>query len=256
MDRRRFLIGAGLTVGAAGLGAVGFSLWDNDTRPLALVYRGPASTPGCSEGVAALLDSAGFHPAYCGPDEEYAVSGETLAKAAVYAQPGGGDLDPAWRRMRDHADEIRGYVRGGGNYLGFCLGGYLAGATPGFGLLPGDTDQYPGSSGAHLRSTKDMVLPVTWRGTEHRMYFQDGPMFQLRSDAAATILATYSSGAVAAAVVPYGRGRVGVVGPHPEADQSWFSGEHLDSTDALHPELGRDLIATTVDRAPGGPAGT
>ena len=68
MDRRRFLIGAGAAVGAAGLAASGISLWGADHRPLALVYRGPASTPGCPEAVAALLEPAGFRTVYCGPD--------------------------------------------------------------------------------------------------------------------------------------------------------------------------------------------
>jgi glutamine amidotransferase-like uncharacterized protein len=248
MDRRRFLIGAGAAVGAAGLTAVGFSLWGADYRPLALVYRGPASTPGCPEAVAALLEPAGFRTVYCGPDEDIPLSADSLAKAAVYAQPGGGDVDSAWRKLRAHADDVRTFVRNGGNYLGFCLGGYLAGATPGFNLLPGDTNEYARSRGADVRTTRDTVLPVTWRGTTQRMYFQDGPMFLLNPGSPATVLATYSSGAVAAAVAPYGKGKVGVVGPHPEADQSWFTDARLDSDGALHPELGHDLITTTVAR--------
>jgi hypothetical protein len=249
MDRRRFLLGAGILTGAAGLTAIGIAVFEPepDSRPLALVYRGPASTEGCPEAVAALLGSQ-YRVAYTGPDEEYPLTAESLAKAALYAQPGGGSLDPAWRKMRDHADDIRAYVRGGGNYLGFCLGGYLAGASPGFALLPGDTDQYVGSPGAHLHSTSDTVLTVAWRGVRQELYFQDGPVFTLTTGAPATILATYPTGAVAAAVTPYGKGKVGVVGPHPEADQTWFRDAHLDSTGALHPELGHDLVATTVAR--------
>lgn len=247
MDRRRFLLGAGVLAGAAGLTAVGITVFEPDSRPLALVYRGPASTEGCPEAVAALL-SPQYRVAYIGPDEEYQLNADSLAKAVLYAQPGGGSLDPAWRKLRDHADDIRTYVRHGGNYLGFCLGGYLAGASPGFDLLPGDTDRYVRSEGAHLRSTRDTVLAVTWRGVRHDLYFEDGPLFKLKTGAPATILATYPTGAVAAAVTPYGQGRVGVVGPHPEADRSWFDDAGLDSTGALHPELGRDMIATTVAR--------
>ncbi|MBB4683438.1 BPL-N domain-containing protein [Amycolatopsis jiangsuensis] len=247
MDRRRFLLGAGVLTGAAGLTAAGITVFAPDSRPLALVYRGPASTEGCPEAVAALLGSQ-YRVAYTGPDEEYPLTADSLAKAALYAQPGGGGLDPAWRRMREHAGDLRDYVRGGGNYLGFCLGGYLAGRSPGFGFLPGDTDQYIGSQGAHLRSTRDTVLPVTWRGERRQMYFQDGPLFTLEPSAPATVLATYPTGAVAAAVTPYGKGKVGVVGPHPEADESWFHDARLNSAGALHPELGRDLVATTVAR--------
>lgn len=82
------------------------------------------------------------------------------------------------------------------------------------------------------------------------MYFQDGPEIRLRPGAAATVLATYGSGAPAAVVCDYGKGRVGVVGPHPEADQSWYTGAGVPNHDGVHPELGYDLIETTVNPSP------
>lgn len=41
---------------------------------------------------------------------------------AVFAQPGGPDLDRTWPMMKPHADAVRGFVEDGGIYLGFCLG--------------------------------------------------------------------------------------------------------------------------------------
>src|SRR5690242_16680656 len=127
MKRRQVLIGAGAAV-VAGLGLGTYRLTAKD-RPLALVYRGPASCSGCSESVAALLRTMdnGFHTEFCGPDEALQISPQTLATAVVYAQPGGGDVRSAWRRLRAHANDIREFVHNGGNYLGFCLGAYLAG---------------------------------------------------------------------------------------------------------------------------------
>jgi glutamine amidotransferase-like uncharacterized protein len=139
--------------------------------------------------------------------------------------------------MRQHADDIKNWVNAGGHYLGFCLGGYLAGATPGFALLPGDTSQYISSPQATVGDSDDTVVPIRWRGQLRHMFFQDAPVFRLNRGAAATVLATY------------GAGSVGVVGPHPEADQSWYT-SGLTNPDGIRPDLGYDLIQTTLQAAP------
>ncbi len=61
------------------------------TRPAALVYRGPAGCPGCSEAVAALLQRSKwrFDVTYVGPNETLQLSAATLQSAALFAQPGG-----------------------------------------------------------------------------------------------------------------------------------------------------------------------
>ncbi|GGO00969.1 hypothetical protein GCM10010116_01630 [Microbispora rosea subsp. aerata] len=211
-------------------------------RPLALVYRGPASIPGCSEAVAGLLKASrwGFDVRYTGPREDVPLSAEALAGAAVYAQPGGGDLDRGYRHLKRHRGMLRDYVAGGGRYLGFCLGGYLAGATPGFALLPGDTDQYIATPGATVDDEDDTLVDVRWRGRDRTLFFQDGPCFLLDPENEATVLATYPNGAVAALVVPYGAGRVAVVGPHPEATDDWFTDARLPVRQAR--DLGLDLV--------------
>lgn len=219
-----------------------------DTRPVALIYRGRASCAGCSDAVATVLQHGltSFRTVFCGPDEKVPLSASSLAGATVYAQPGGGSVGPAWRRMRQHADDIRHWVHGGGHYLGFCLGAYLAAATPGFALLPGNTNQYITSPAATVDTTDDTIIPVLWRGKPRHMFFQDGPIFRLNTGTNATVLATYNNGEPAAVVAPYGFGWVGVVGPHPEADQSWYSDAGLTNPDGIRPDLSYDLIETTV----------
>jgi glutamine amidotransferase-like uncharacterized protein len=150
--------------------------------------------------------------------------------------------------MRQHADDIKNWVNAGGHYLGFCLGGYLAGATPGFALLPGDTSQYISSPQATVGDSNDTVVPIRWRGQLRHMFFQDAPVFRLNRGAAATVLATYDTGDFAAVVTAYGAGSVGVVGPHPEADQSWYT-SGLTNPDGIRPDLGYDLIQTTLQAA-------
>jgi glutamine amidotransferase-like uncharacterized protein len=219
--------------------------------PLALVYRGKAAKPSeCSDAVAALLATSphGFDVRFVGPKEELRLTGDVLARAVLYAQPGGGELGPAYRRMRRHRNTIRAYVATGGRYLGFCLGGYLAGATPGFALLPGDTDQYIRTHGATVRTTGDTLVEVGWRGRRRYLFFQDAPVFRLdRSADDVDVLARYPNGELAAVVVPFGSGRVGVVGPHPEATADWYRDCRLPDPDPHHAELGHDLIDTLMD---------
>jgi hypothetical protein len=250
MNRRRVLIGAGAAGALAGLAWAGESIVSDSpaNRPLALVYRGPASCSGCSEAVAALLRSTptGFRTEFCGSYGQRPISPSALAEAVVYAQPGGGNVAPAWRKLHDHAQDIRDFVHGGGHYLGFCLGAYLAGSSPGFALLPGDADRYIGTPGAKVDDTDDTVIGIRWRGQLRNMYFQDGPIFRLRPGAPATVLAAYNTGAPAAVIATYGSGRVGVVGPHPEADQSWYTNAGLTNPDGIHFDLGHDLIESTV----------
>lgn len=215
-------------------------------HPLALVYRGPAGCPGCSEAVAELLQSSRwcFDVQYVGPNEQLKLSSAALQAATLYAQPGGsGELSQAYRQVKRHAHEIRSYVASGGRYLGFCMGGYLAGRTPGFQLLLGDTDQFIASRGASVRTRADVIVNVHWREQSRFMYFQDGPFFLLDHSAADVIvLATYSNGKIAALVAPYGKGKVGVSGPHPEATAEWYEAAHLVNPEGISADLGHDLI--------------
>ena len=214
-------------------------------RDLALVYRGPASTPGCPEAVAAALRRSRWDLQVCfvGPREQLALEPAVLGRARLYAQPGGGGLRRAHRRMRRSADAIREFVRSGGGYLGFCLGGYLAGETPGFGLLPGDTDRFISSPGARPDHARDSLVTLTWAGRRHQVYFQDGPWFDLDpARGPAEVLAVYANGLPAAVVAPFGRGAVGVVGPHPEASPDWYRDSGLSVPADLQADLTQDLI--------------
>lgn len=234
--------------------ALGLNELLGDDRPVALVYRGPAACDGCAESVAALLESAPtpMRAVYCGPDEDVDITEESLAGALVYAQPGGATVGPAWRKMRRHAPELRDWVAGGGTYLGFCLGAYLAGDDPGFGLFPGRVSQYIGTQDSTLHDTDPGIVEVSWRDQRRHMYFQDGTVFAAPNDdwdgIGATVLARYPNDTVAAVVTPFGAGRVGLVGPHPEADASWYRKPGLSNPDGIRFDLGHDLVETALER--------
>ncbi|HVH41985.1 MAG TPA: BPL-N domain-containing protein [Labilithrix sp.] len=224
--------------------------------PLALVYRGDdaAGCRGCSEAVQQLLETSsfGFVVKFVGPHEALHVDDETLERATLYAQPAGNaSLDEAWEHVKATAPAIRKFVKRGGRYLGFCMGGYFAGSEPGFELLPGDTDQWIASKKASVRTEADALVRVDWGKKTRFMYFQDGPYFIVDKDEKEAkdvdVLARYSSNEkIAALVAPYGKGKVGVAGPHPEADASWYALAHLSDPDGPDADLGHDLLAATM----------
>jgi glutamine amidotransferase-like uncharacterized protein len=251
ITRRKFVIGAMATaslLAGAGIGTIAGNLSAEPARAAVYRGRGAGSCDGCSEAVATLLGSTPtpLEIEFVGPDEPRQVTPETLARVLVYAQPGGGDVATAWSHLREDADIIRQWVQSGGIYLGFCLGGYLAGSDPGFGLLPGEVYRYIDSPDATVTSESDTTVETDWRGQREQMYFQDGPAFRLTPNAPATVLATYPGGEPAALIASFGRGRVGIVGPHPEADLKWFDSTFDNPADAIHPELGHELIEQTI----------
>ena len=101
--------------------------------------------------------------------------------------------------------------------MGFCMGGFLAGVDPGFGILPGDSGEYVTSAGATVRTDGDALITVRWRDSDRSIHFQGGPYFSVPPKSDSTVPASYPNGLAAAVVAPYGSGSVGVPGPHPEA---------------------------------------
>jgi glutamine amidotransferase-like uncharacterized protein len=230
----------------------GYPVNISSKNPIALVYRGPAAgCSGCSESVATLLGKNtkyNFSVIYVGPEEKLSVQdGLKLKNVVLYAQPGGGGtVRKAYRKMSSDAAEIRNFVQKGGRYLGFCMGGYLVDDDPGFGLGL-NTGRYISSQDATVTTDKDSLVLVSWRGKQRGMFFQDGPYFIPDSNVKdQIILATYANGRVAAMVQPYGSGKIGVSGPHPEADISWYEAVSLIDPDGLDTDLFYDLTDTLM----------
>lgn len=164
--------------------------------------------------------------------------------------------------------------------MGFCLGAYLAGHTPGFGLLPrgADTDAENDQEGAQVTTDADAIVQVDWRfatgpqagrtAAGRWLYFQEGAVIRgLRESETAIVLGRYSQGGrVAASLTKYGEGWVGLVGPHPEATLEWcklilplpsmgirltrrrraVAIENLDCPHGEQFDIGHDLIEATM----------
>lgn len=203
----------------------------------------------CAQDAARLVGDAlpGATVVLAGKGGTTKLTDELIAQCDLYVQPGGGELEPAYKKLSKHRKAIRRHVRAGGGYLGLCLGGYLAGHTPGFGLLPGDTDQYVVTDGAEVGHTDDTVIEVDWGGRRRRIFFQDGPVFEVE-ESQVEVLARYRNGTVAALAADFGQGRVVVCGPHPEATKKWFKTIHRWTRYSDCTDLGHQLVRATFAR--------
>ncbi|MEQ3551118.1 hypothetical protein WIS52_11605 [Pseudonocardia nematodicida] len=229
-----------------------------DGRPVAVVFADAWTRPSESdhtddtESVAALLRAGrhGFDVRTAGPAGERSLR-DALAdpSTVLFAYPGAdGDDETAFRRLRRDRGAIRRFVRGGGRYLGVCMGAFLA--ERGFlDLLDGRVEEYWSRKGATVTTPDPSLVTVSWRGRDRTLYFQDGGAIVLprRTRRDAEVLATYPDGPAAAVVTSFGDGAIGLVGPHPDAPRSWFDDHGLD-----HPgdadDLGQDLLDTLMAR--------
>ncbi len=230
----------------------GVSVNPNGTKPIALVYRGPAGDcDACSEALGNLLESAtlwNFKVIYVGPKEKISVqAGLQLQDAVLYAQPGWNeDLDDTFDKPKEYMPDVQNFVSHGGRYLDTCMGAYLVGNKPGYNLGL-EVGRYIETPDATVKNEEDSIVQVAWRGKTRWMYFQDVTYFKSDSGVNGKIvLAYYTNGKVAAMVPPYYSGWIGVSGPHPEADASWYENCCLIDPDGFDADLGRDLIDTLM----------
>ncbi|WP_165422769.1 BPL-N domain-containing protein [Ktedonosporobacter rubrisoli] len=225
------------------------------SAPLALVFNDDNTPAGCDDGCAAAaahaLTNSPWHFAvkFVGP-KGVPLTKQLLQSAAIYVQPGGGDsLDATYAEIKDYAPLIREYVRSGGRYLGLCMGAFMAGANPGLNLLtPDDVDGYTPPGG---NQDDPIIVNVSWRGHPRQLYFQGGAYFTGHTTAKDVVLARYieqgkAQGPVAVMIRPYGKGKVAISGPHPEAPQAWFDDSKLPAPPGLNVDLVNDLLDSVM----------
>ncbi|EGX88724.1 hypothetical protein CCM_08770 [Cordyceps militaris CM01] len=204
------------------------------------------------------------HPIHCYQTQYTAHLFPTLLhlSTALFnkAPPSVGYVDDAWAELEPVAQYIRDFVAGGGRYLGFCLGAYLAADDPGLALLP------PGSSvpaecdepDAQVRHTRDTTIQVDWAfssgeeagtvATNRWIFYQEGNLVKdFPETDTSMVIARYSkTDDVAATINKYGEGWVGTTGPHPEANKLWYDFANLTAQDGFQFAIGHDLIEATM----------
>lgn len=219
---------AGVVLGAAvvGLSAVPGTGPGTAAAPqvdrVALIYNGASGARGGPEAVAAVARRVGLRVEYI---SDIAQLPDKLSGVTVFAVGGTDDnLTPLLRAFTPAAvAALKDFLREGGRYWGICGGGYIASAgweeANGFERALGLVE---GKSVAWVEQAPSRILTVTWQGEPRPMYYQYGPAFDAPLGDGARVIATYGDGRTAAFIVPYGKGRIALVGPHPEADEGWL----------------------------------
>ncbi|MBB4821087.1 glutamine amidotransferase-like uncharacterized protein [Pseudomonas alcaligenes] len=214
---------------------------------VAVIFDGAGTCDGCGQTVAELLRKERYTVRLV--DEDH-LSADVLEDADLYVQPGGSDdiMDTLSELSASQVQAIRDFVAQGGQYLGICAGGYLAGGyadekerIPAFGLVElAEVDQeIPKDNAAQFISIQ---LPA---GHEQRdVYYQAGPHFGSRLPAGAEAMAYYTqSRRIAARISSYGNGTVGLIGPHYEADSAWYAADGLPPDAKQHQDLLLAMLA-------------
>jgi len=208
---------------AASSDTMGLPSQDNGgSDKYALIYNGPVSAEDCPEAVAAIAKSAGLKVRFV------SIPGDIprlLDNAAVFIIGGTeDDMGPMVKAFTPKVViSIKEYLRKGGRYLGVCGGGFMASTgwkegseyMKGFGIIPAEASVFQDIFEAK-------ILPVKWLRKTRPMFFKAGPDFRLtKTQETVHVIATYSDGSIAALISTYGKGRVAVCGPHPEARELW-----------------------------------
>ncbi len=217
----------------------------------ALIYDGPVAASGSTAGISDIAAQVGLPVKVVSNIEDLP---RLLPDAKVFIIGGTqDDLSPLVAAFTPAVTAaLKDYLRNGGRYLGVCGGGYMAstgwaenGASyTALGIIPAE-------SGSLLGEPDPRILPIRWLGETHQMYYQDGPVFYLNPAAEnVRVIARYANGQVAAFLSSYGRGKVAVSGPHPEASQSWIYGAANENSWTSSTPLAVDLLKELLSGDP------
>lgn len=226
-------------------------------EPYALIYNGPTADDASTRAISDVARQLELPIRYIADLEDLP---SQLSEARVLIIGGtNDDVEPLLQRFTPALRRtLNSYLREGGRYLGICGGAYIASQgwheddrfVDGLALVPAESDSFEEDFEAKIH-------PVTWLGEERQMYYQAGPAFTLEEGPESVVtLAYFEDRQLAALMSTYGKGRVAVSGPHPEAPDAWrveaLRGEQMDDNTDLALQLLRELLSDK----PLGPAGS
>jgi hypothetical protein len=137
----------------------------------------------------------------------------------IIAFPGGiGDSHSFYNFFtRRTGNRIAKFIEDGGYYLGICMGAYWADQW--YLDIIGDVRavQYIKRPNADVKRSFSTVSSVTWNGQQEKMYFYDGCAL-IGDETTFKTIGRYVNGDPMAII----KGRVGIIGCHPEAPLYWY----------------------------------
>lgn len=201
-----------------------------------LIYDGKIADKDGVEKVAQMAEEQGYPVLYISNLKKL---NEKLDKAKAFVIGGTeGDTGDLLEDLYEVQDELKTYINTGGNYLGICGGAYVAskgsqwadGYETGMGLVNIESFAYD------QLYTNPQIITINWLGVQRTIYYQYGPAFAYKNlPPNCEVLARYTNPDqdVAAFNASSGAGKIILVGPHPEADDSWL----VDDPPPLHASL-------------------
>ena len=134
--------------------------------------------------------------------------------------PGGiGDASSFDYLFSENGDAVKQFVRGGGKYLGICMGAYWAEHHYLDLLKDIRAEQYITRPGADTRRPHAKNQRVLWKGQEENMFFYDGCALLGAGIDTSKIWSLYPNGDPMAVI----QGNIGIIGCHPESEPHWYA---------------------------------
>ncbi|KYH39136.1 MAG: hypothetical protein AYL28_001360 [Candidatus Bathyarchaeota archaeon B23] len=209
--RLLFLIFIPIAIGVAmELGA-----WRGATE--VCVYAGSGAV--LAGDVEAALERIGVH--YREVDEGYILRGGLRRGCAVLIIPGGYTAEMVSALGVEGLEEIRGFVQGGGLYIGICAGAYIAarrveapGRPEGLGIINVTNVRLRGIGVVEVEVVDPGHPLVEGCPETISIWYQNGP--HMKPGRGVEVAAVYEDGSAAIVSAPYGEGLVILFSPHPE----------------------------------------
>lgn len=133
--------------------------------------------------------------------------------------PGGlGDSSSFRYLLKNHVHNIRKFIKGGGRYLGICMGAYWADKHYLDILDQIRVVQYIKRPNADTRRPHPKSQRVLWNGQEEYMFFYDGCALVGPGIDRSLIYSLYPNGDAMAII----SNKIGLIGCHPESEYHWY----------------------------------
>jgi len=160
--------------------------------------------------------------------------------------PGGiGDADTYDHMFKYHESSVRQYIRNGGRFLGICMGAYWADKHF-LDIVDGvEAKQYIRRPNTCTKRYYSKAVECNWQGDTDRFFFYDGPAF-IGDERNFETIARYANGDPAAII----QGRIGLIGPHLEAEEYWYSKPYLHKHwhKGRHHKLLREFVSKLLEK--------
>lgn len=201
----------------------------------ALIYNGAVSDQDSANSLESIAKKSGYQTEFF-TDPKLITEKLKTASLLIF----GGtedDLNPLMNLFNaESIQAVKDFINNGGVYLGFCGGAFIAsegwedpdGFVKALEFTQIRTDSY-------LTDPAPIVIKVKWKQgevfSERAIYYQFGPQFLPAPENPVQIIANYDDNSIAACLINSGKGKLILVGPHPEADQSWIDDTVRNSAD-------------------------